>query len=129
MTRAALKYDRRPIDPTRVWHGVDAEIPTVGTYRVRMRRDGPPCAVRIWFGAPVDPATGEAMTETRGASFQATLNGAAVELDKVWPGCARDPIDKAEHDRIARLALTTDEDDPFYDPRRRIDPLTSALPF
>lgn len=129
MSRAPLKYDRRPIDPHQIWHGVDADTPTTGTYRIRMLRDGPPCAVRIWLGAPVDPATGEELIETRGFRWQATLNGTPVDLDRVWPGCARDPIEVAEHDRIMRLAATMDEENPFYDPRRRIDPLTSALPF
>ena len=128
--RAALTYNkRRPIDPNRVWGGVDADVPTAGFYRIQLRRDGVPCAVRIWEGAPIDPATGEELTETRGARWQATLNGAPVEMERVWPGCARRPISLQEHDRLAARALTQDPEDPFFDARRPVDLRTARLPF
>ena len=129
MTRAALKYNRRPIDPNRVWTGIDADIPTAGTYRIHLRRDGAPCAVRIWFGAPIDPATGEPMSETRGDRWQATLGGAPVEIERVWPACAGKPISAEEHDRLAARAFTQDTDDPFFDQRKPVDLRTAPPPF
>lgn len=107
----------------------DSETPAPGHYLIQLRRDGPPVALRIWLGPPIDPATGAEVPE-RGVRWQCQLNGAElVPLEDYWPGCARKPITKAEHDRIAALSRTMDPAHPFYDPRRRINRLTAPMPF
>lgn len=107
----------------------DPEIPTPGCYRIRLARGGPPVALRIWLGPSIDPATGEEVTE-RGFRWQCAINGGGrVPVEDYWPGCARDPISRAEHDRIAAESRTMDEASHFYDPRRRIDPLHAPTPF
>lgn len=105
----------------------DPEIPTPGCYRVRLRKGAPDSAVRIWLGHGIDPATGEEMTE-RGFNWQCTVNGARVPFQDVWPGCAREPISREEHDAIVARNATLDEDSPFYDPRRPIDLMTAPPP-
>jgi len=109
--------------------GFDPETPVPGCYRIRLRAGGPPVALRIWLGNGIDAATGEEAQE-RGYRWQCAINGSErVPVEDYWPGCARDPITQAEHDRIVAESRTMDETSAFYDPRRRIDPLTAPPPF
>jgi hypothetical protein len=107
----------------------DPDTPIPGCYRIRLRKGGPPVALRIWLGLAIDPATGEEVVE-RGLRWQCAINGGErVPVEDWWPGCARDPISREEHDRIAAESRTMDETSHFYDPRRRVDPLTAPTPF
>jgi hypothetical protein len=105
----------------------DTEIPTPGCYAIR-RENFPSRAVRIWLGHPIDPDTGEEMTE-RGFRWQASIDGQPVPLDSVWPACARHPIDHEEHERICERNATMDANSPFYDARKPIDKLAAPPPF
>lgn len=107
---------------------LDPDVPEPGCYRIRLRRDAPFSAVRIWLGPPVDPATGEEMSE-RGFRWQATLNGAPTDLYDLWPGCARERISREEHDRLVERNATMDEESPWFDPTRRIDLRSAPPPF
>lgn len=107
---------------------IDPDIPTPGSYRIKLAKGAPTSAVRIWLGHPIDPETGEEMTE-RGFRWQASINGEPVPLDRVWPGCARDPIDDAEHARIMERNSTQDDDSPFYDVRKPVDLSRAPPPF
>lgn len=106
----------------------DPETPTPGCYRVRLRRGAADSAVRIWLGPSLDPATGQDSQE-RGWFWQCELNGQRVPLEQCWPGCAREPISREEHDRIVDRNRTMDEDSPFFDPRRPIDIGRAPPPF
>jgi hypothetical protein len=119
---------RAPRAPLRNLPSVDPEVPTPGCYRTRLVRGGPFVALRIWLGPSIDPATGEEVTD-RGHRWQCTLNGQRVPFWDYWPGCARDPISQAEHDRIVAESATMDEASAFYDPRRPINRLTAPMPF
>jgi len=88
-------------------------VPVAGFYKTRWSDPKAPwvapinrpwVAVRIWFGPPHDPTTGEVMD--RSYRWQAIRSGTFVELDWVWPHCARHPISEAEYD-----ALLTDPTD------------------
>ena len=62
----------------------DADQPVAGCYRTRLVKDGPPVALLLWFGAPVDPLTGEPMD--RAPAWFATINGKQiVEAARFWP--------------------------------------------
>lgn len=65
--------------------------------------------------------------QERGFRWQCSLNGFPADLHDLWPGCAREPISRDEHDRLVGLVTTMDEDSPFYDHRKPID-LSSAPP-
>src|SRR5436190_17844346 len=107
----------------------DPETPAPGFYRIRLNRSGPFVAVRIWLGHPVDPDTGEELSE-RGMRWQCQLNGVQfVPIEDYWPGCARVPISEAEHARICQLSATMNPLHPYYDPRRQMDRLKSPMPF
>lgn len=106
-----------------------ADAPRAGFYRHRRigRVDRP---VRIWFGPPLDPETGEEMD--RSPRWQIMLTGAVLEFDRwnlVWPSCQSDPIPQAEYDYLLARAATSDPTDPFGSDTGRIDPLQAALPF
>lgn len=107
---------------------VDADEPQAGCYRIHLRRDGPPVALKIWHGPPLDPVTGA--TLDRGHRWLARLNGLEiVPVERVWPECAKQRITELEHDRLAELSRTLDPSSPYYDPQRPIDPLTVPPPF
>lgn len=123
--------------------GTDA--PRAGTYQLLLR-GRPPQPVRILYGPPVDPVTGEQLD--RGWRWQMTVNGrAAIFCDEerdddapvrqilwtdVWPRCAGDPIPYPEYaylvGRIAH-AEVHDEASPFAAPTRRIDLGQASMPF
>lgn len=107
---------------------IDPNEPVAGFYRTRQAKGAADSAVKIWRGHSIDPATGEEMTE-RSMHWQAAIDGQRVPLDRVWPGCARDPISEAEHNRLVERNATLDEDSPFYDVRRPVDLATAPPPF
>ncbi len=127
MTRRALDYTApaaTPSGPT----GYRADEPTAGYYRVRLRTGAAPCGVRIWFGPPLDPVTGEEMD--RSHRWQAEANGEAIDLDLVWPRCGREPIGEGDYHALCRQqdwARDHAPDSALADPRRRHDPLASSV--
>ena len=59
VTRDATPYAQRRQWVAPEGYGVDAENPTAGYYRTRLRSGGVQVGVYIWFGPPFDPETGE----------------------------------------------------------------------
>ncbi len=113
-----------------------------GYYLVQRRRarrvDIP---VRIWFGAPIDPDTGEEMDrsprwqiEIAGEAFDEPLTIGGVTFLAVsdfWPAIAREPIDEIEYRfRIERAlwAQQHDPDDALANPGGRISAMSATLP-
>lgn len=128
MTRAHIRYDEQRAAPAFV--GFDPDVPVAGLYRMRMRSGGVWCGVRIWFGQPKDPITGEMLD--RSLRWQAEINGEYADLDRVWPKCAADPITEAEHRHLVATrdwAVQHLPDSALANPMRRLDPLTSPTLF
>ncbi|HEX9947375.1 MAG TPA: hypothetical protein VGA98_07540 [Allosphingosinicella sp.] len=108
----------------------------------RWRTERVPIPVRIWYGPPLDPETGEEMD--RSWRWQIYVGGIPLEdepivvggmriddLTRIWPACARERIDAAEYaHRIERAewAAAYDPNDPYGTASGRIDPLTVSLP-
>lgn len=126
MTRAALDYrDRRDLAPG----GFDPDVPTPGFYRMRLRRGAIPVGVHIFYGQTLDPETGEPLDRW---FWQATVNGEPSSVDQVWPICAKEPIDRREHDYLVesqRWGREHDPDGPYANRSRPIDLLTAPMPF
>lgn len=104
--------------------------PAEGHYRTKLRGGGVMVGVRIWFGPPADPVTGEELD--RSWRWQAEANGEYVEIDDVWPVCAKQPISEADYYEYRAKQRWAQKHAPasaYADPRRRNDPLTSLLPF
>lgn len=120
--------------------GADALVE--GYYLIQRRRarrvDIP---VRIWFGAPTDPDTGEALDrshrwqiEIAGHAFIEPLTLGGITFSAVtdfWPGIALEPIDATDYRfRLERAAWSQqhDPDDAMATPGGRISAMTATLP-
>lgn len=128
MSRAHLDYTQRRIAAQST--GFDPDQPIAGTYQMRLVSGGVFVPVKIWFGAPLDPVTGEELD--RSHRWNATANGDAVTIERVWPKCADTPIDHHEFEYLAARHAWAAKNEPesvFANPKRRIDPLTSPTPF
>lgn len=98
--------------------------------------------VRVWFGAPTDPATGDELDRSPRWQIQigfqlfeeCPMRVGAVwfhDITDVWPMCQRWPIDAAEFQfRLERAswAGNYDPNDPHGTIGGRIDPMTCTLP-
>lgn len=128
MSRAHIDY--RAGGVSKPFVGIDPETPVAGHYRMRLRSGGAFVGVRIWFGQPNDPVTGDPMD--RALRFQAEINGTYAEIDRVWPRCAGDPITEAEYRHLCATQQWAQQhapDSALADPRRKLDPLTSPMLF
>lgn len=129
MSRFYLNYSE-PGSNEATFSGFSTLQPTPGFYKIRLTKGGHYVGVRIWFGPPHDPVTGEEMD--RSWRWQASANGRYIEIDRVWPRCGRDPISQAEHDYLANLQSWAEvhaPNSPQADPRKPIDLLRAPLPF
>jgi hypothetical protein len=128
MTRAATSYNERA--EAKHFEGFDASTPVAGCYRFRLRSGAVRRGVRIHFGPPCDPITGEELD--RGWRWQATLDdGSLVDIERVWPVCADDPITEAEYRAYCERHAWAQQNAPqsaYADPRKRVDPLSAATP-
>lgn len=130
-----MKRDATPYNARREWkapegYGVNPDMPVAGFYRTRLRSGGMFVGVRIWFGPPHDPDTGEEMD--RGWRWQAEANGRYVDLERVWPGCAGSPIDEAEYQHLSNLqewAETNAPRSPIANPTRKMTALDTPMMF
>lgn len=129
MTRSARPYAEGG-DAGRTYEGFSAETPTAGYYRMAMRMGAMPVGIRIWYGPPHDPVTGEVMD--RSFRWQAEINGCINELEKVWPKCARDKITKHEYEYMVlryNWAKGNAPESPQAKPHSKVDLMTAPLPF
>lgn len=128
MTRARHDYSRGQ-DAARRFDGFDPDQPIAGHYRMRLRSGGVFVGIRIWFGAPLDPIDGSELD--RSHRWQAQANGRPIDLDRVWPKCAADPISPQEYAYFAaqqRWGEDQAPDSPQADPTRKVDPLRAPIP-
>lgn len=127
---------RRPSDYTRrdtaaplVAGAVDVSEPVAGFYRCRLGANTVTGGVRLWFGPPHDPVTGDEMD--RSWRWQALWNGDPVDFDRVWPRCAGDPISEAEYQRYVARQVWARENAPasaYAERGRAIDRLSRKTP-
>ena len=132
MTRDATPYgDRRAVPAHLLGQGmqIDAD-PIEGFYRHRLRSQGVPVGIRIWFGPPYDPVTGEEMD--RSPRWQAHCNGEYIDIDRVWPRCYAAPITEIDYNRHCAKQGWAREyapGDAMADPRRKADYLSTPMMF
>lgn len=129
MNRAHRSYNERSHAPIAIEGAVDVTTPVAGFYRHRMAQGTVAGGVRLWFGPPCDPVTGEEMD--RSWRWQAEFDGENVEFDRVWPVCADEPITETEYRRrINRKAWAREHapDSAYAETGRRIDPLSTSTP-
>lgn len=128
MTRTPLDYAARS---QRVHaDGFDPDTPIAGFYRMRLRTGAVYVGIRIWFGAPLDPVTFEPLD--RSHRWCAAANGRPIDLERVWPRCARERVSAEEYAYLTSLQGWAEDnapDTPFADPTRRVDPINSPILF
>ena len=130
MSRPSIIYGERRAAVSAA--GQSVTEPVAGFYRYRLRSGGIRGGVRIWFGPPHDPVTGEELD--RSWRWQALFDGQPVEFEEVWPDCTGEPITEAEYQQRVGRAAWARQNAPqsaYADPRRRLDALDSnnPLPF
>lgn len=125
-------YGDRAIVPQAVAGAVDVSRPEEGCFRFRLRSGSVFGGVRIWYGAPLDPVTGEELD--RSWRWQAQFNGEPIDFERVWPACAAERISEGEYHRFCRRQAWAREHAPrsaYADPKKRNDLLSpdTPLPF
>jgi hypothetical protein len=103
--------------------------PVAGYFRTRLRRGALVVGIKIWNGPPLDPITGEELD--RSWRWQALANGEPIDLERVWPGCAGEPITEIEYERYCQRQSWARErapDSAYAEPGRKYDPLNPATP-
>lgn len=98
--------------------------PTAGFYRVKLARGAVWSPVKLWFGPPLDPLTGEELD--RSPRWQALVRGFLWERDvlELWTWCAGQPIGESEYEyllAIHRHASAHEPGMPEARPREQID--------
>lgn len=125
--RASIIYSERT--NARRFDGIDVTTPVAGYYRCRLVSGGVKGGVRLWHGPPHDPVTGEELD--RSWRWQAEFDGEYIDLDRVWPGCAGDPITETEYRRYVsrrRWAESHAPETPYAQRNKRIDLLDPTTP-
>ncbi|ALC12516.1 hypothetical protein [Sphingopyxis sp. 113P3] len=129
MTRSARPYAAGAENAQR-FDGIDVEEPVAGFYRIRLGAETVAVGIRLWFGAPLDPLTGEELD--RGWRWQAQADdGSILDFERVWPACARDPITEADFNaRRARRAWARENapDSAYAELGRKVDRLSRSEP-
>lgn len=72
--------------------------PVAGFYKRRMVRGGPWVGVKLWYGPPADPITGEPLD--RSPRWQALVNGIDAEPYDAWVSACGHPITEAEYSTL-----------------------------
>lgn len=111
---------------------IDVSTPVAGFYRFRLGRDTVRGGVRIWFGPPHDPVTGEELD--RSWRWQAEFDGEPIDFDRVWPACADEPLTEQEYRFLIERREWARKHAPnsaYAEVGRKHDPLSlqSPLPF
>lgn len=130
MTRDATPY-AQPRDFTApANYGAVSDTPVAGWYLIRLGAGQIATAIQIWHGQPREPWTGELMD--RSLRWQArTAEGEMLEIDEVWPRCAKRPISEAEFNsrkKRHQWATQAAPNSAYADRRRRYDPLSPETP-
>lgn len=113
--------------------GVDVSCPVAGFFRHRLRGGAVKVGIRIHYGPPLDPITGEELD--RSWRWMSDVNGEPYgDFDRVWPGCTGEPISEAEYRTYCERQRWARENAPnssYAEPGRKRDPLSlnEPLPF
>lgn len=127
--RVSQPYAEREVKPVYVEGQVAISEPVAGFYRMSLGRGSVDVGIKLWFGPPSDPITGELLD--RGYRWQALADDEPMEFEAAWPKCAGDPISAQEYRRlVARKAWAREHapDSSYAQTGRRRDPLSTREP-
>lgn len=124
-----LAYAEREVRPVAVEGAVAVDKPEEGYFQFRLHRGAVFSGVRIWYGPPNDPVTGEELD--RSWRWQAEMNGEPIDFERVWPVCAGDPITAAQYRKFIATqawARKNAPDSAYAERGRRHDLLSISEP-
>lgn len=128
--RDATLYSNMTKSDSDRYSGISVDKPAAGFYSIRLRSEAVRRGVRLVFGPPTDPITGEEMD--RSWRWMAFLDdGSIIDFDDAWPKCAGDPISEADFDYYSSRTKWAAENAPqsaYANPKRRYDPLSNQEP-
>ena len=104
--------------------------PIAGFYRFRMHGGAVWGVVKVWYGPPRDPVTGEEMD--RSLRWQASFNGEPMDIERAWPVCAKHPASERDYRIACQRQTWAQEHAPetsYADPHRKHDLLSGPMPF
>lgn len=105
--------------------------PVAGWYAVRIVKNGPKIAARLWFGPPNDPLPPHEPLD-RSPRWQAERGGQECLLEDLWPFCHASPITEAEYRHLLAVQAWATEHSPHAPeatPGKAIDMLTAPCPW
>lgn len=128
MRRDSTPYAANQVRSVAVAGAVDVSKPEAGFYRWRLRGGSVRGGVRIWFGPPCDPVTGEEMD--RSHRWQAEFDGEPIDFDDCWPACTGESISETDYRAFVARREWAEKNAPnsAYATGRRFDPLSSSNP-
>lgn len=127
--RDGTAYGSNAVRAMHVAGAVDVSKPVAGFYRGKLRGGAVVGGIRIWFGPPYDPVTGEVLD--RSWRWMAHFDGQECDFDAVWPVCAGSPITEQMYREFVgrrEWAKRNAPDSAFAKPTKRYDPLDNSNP-
>ncbi|MGJ0236949.1 hypothetical protein ACQEPB_00310 [Novosphingobium fluoreni] len=127
--RTQRTYGERRQWQTPEGYGFKVDEPVAGYYRFRLGAGAVRGGVRVWFGPPHDPVTGEELD--RSLRWQAEFDGEPIDFERVWPACAKEALTEREyHDRVQRRIWAEKHapNSAYADRSRKLDPLSTDTP-
>lgn len=131
--RDGQRYDAHAVRAVAVAGATDVSRPVAGFFRTKLSSRSVAVGVRIHYGPPLDPVTGEEID--RSWRWQAEVNGEPYgDFDRVWPACAGEPISEQRYREYCERQRWARENAPnssHAEPGRPHDPLSTdtLLPF
>lgn len=131
--RDGQRYDAHAVRAVAVAGATDVSRPVAGLFRTKLSSRSVAVGVRIHYGPPLDPVTGEELD--RSWRWQAEVNGEPYgDFDRVWPACAGEPISEQRYREYCERQRWARENAPnssHAEPGRPHDPLSTdtLLPF
>jgi len=101
--------------------------PIAGFYAMRLVKNGPRVAVRIWYGQPIIDGEPQDRSPRYCVAIDGRTTDAAGELfhvEQAWPFCAKEPIGAGTYHFMvahAQWARSHNIDHPKAQPRRAVD--------
>lgn len=104
----------------------DIAKPVAGYYRRKLVKGGVWMPVKLWFGPPLDPDTGEELD--RSHRWQAMdgdrLVAGEADIQDIWTRCCREPINATEYFYLVKDREWCRENAPHLpeaNPTKRVD--------